>query len=390
VAAAHQAVSPKDLLREQTPQAVREPARENGSPRLPLRPVDARDAQLKTTITRGRGRHNATGNPGSGWVGGLVGALLLAQSGETVRLVVRPGSVEYYPHELSLKSRSGTFSARVSVASTLTQPADVLWITVKATDLLPALEGVSSSAEVGVVIPLLNGIDHIAILCERFGYNKVVPATVAVETERVAPGQIVWRSPFARLSVSSAGRKILSTTVEKLAASGFECRFIDDENTLMWSKLIFLVPFALTVAPQPRVLPSDKSFLTRRTVSNSESWFSRLAPSPWQAARTFMRMKSWICSKRYPPRCAVLCRRMSSKAIYRSLTPSLDQSCAAENISGSRFQQRSDLCSKSNGWNGRRLPRSNPRSLAGRKLPHPWESLENLGYGSRMSKTSRA
>jgi 2-dehydropantoate 2-reductase len=182
---------------------------------------------------------------GPGGVGGLVGALL-AQAGETVRLIVRPGSVEYYPHELSLKNRSGTFSAPVSVASTLTQPTDVLWITVKATDLLLALESISSSAEVRVVVPLLNGIDHIAILRERFGYNKVVPATIAVEAERVAPGQIVWRSPFARLSVSSAGRKILSTTVEKLAASGFECRFIDDENTLMWSKLVFLAPFALS------------------------------------------------------------------------------------------------------------------------------------------------
>jgi 2-dehydropantoate 2-reductase len=182
---------------------------------------------------------------GPGGVGGLVGALL-AQSGETVRLIVRPGSVEYYPHELSLKSRSGTLSAPVLVASTLTQRTDVLWITVKATDLLLALESISSSVEVGVVVPLLNGIDHIAILRERFGYNKVVPATVAVETERVAPGQIVWRSPFARLNVSSAGRQILSTTVEKLAASGFECGFIDDENTLMWRKLVFLAPFALT------------------------------------------------------------------------------------------------------------------------------------------------
>jgi 2-dehydropantoate 2-reductase len=182
---------------------------------------------------------------GPGGVGGLVGALL-AHSGEAVRLVVRPSSVEYYPHELSLKSRLGAFSVPVSVASTLTQSADVLWITVKAMDLLPALESVSSSAEIGVVVPLLNGIDHIAILRERFGYNKVVPATIAIETEKIAPGRIVWRSPFARLSMSSVGRRILATTVEKLAALGFECRFIDDENTLMWSKLVFLAPFALS------------------------------------------------------------------------------------------------------------------------------------------------
>jgi 2-dehydropantoate 2-reductase len=27
---------------------------------------------------------------------------------------------------------------------------------------------------------------------------------------------------------------------------GFECRFIDDEPTLMWGKIVFLAPFALT------------------------------------------------------------------------------------------------------------------------------------------------
>lgn len=182
---------------------------------------------------------------GAGGVGGLMGAIL-GYSDEAVRLIIRPGSVESYPHELSLKSKSGTFSAPVSVASTLNQPVDVLWITVKATDLLRALESISSSSEIGAVVPLLNGVDHIALLRQRFGNDKVVPATIAVETERIAPGQIVWHSPFARLSVSSVGRKILTATVEKLAALGFECRFIDDETTLMWSKLVFLAPFALS------------------------------------------------------------------------------------------------------------------------------------------------
>jgi len=38
----------------------------------------------------------------------------------------------------------------------------------------------------------------------------------------------------------------LATTVEKLAHFGFECSFIDDENTLMWRKLVFLAPLALS------------------------------------------------------------------------------------------------------------------------------------------------
>ena len=190
---------------------------------------------------------------GAGGVGGLVGAVL-ARAGETVILVIRPDAVERYPRELLLSTRaSGTFSVPVSVTSKLSEPVDVLWITTKATDLRTALESIRDTTEIGAVVPLLNGVDHVALLRDRFSRDKVVPATIAVETERIAPGQIVWRSPFARLNLSSTGRKLLAKTVEKLAPSGFECRFIDDEDTLMWSKLVFLAPFALstTVANAP-------------------------------------------------------------------------------------------------------------------------------------------
>jgi 2-dehydropantoate 2-reductase len=38
----------------------------------------------------------------------------------------------------------------------------------------------------------------------------------------------------------------LSATLEALEKFGFECRFVDDEITLMWSKLVFLAAFALS------------------------------------------------------------------------------------------------------------------------------------------------
>jgi 2-dehydropantoate 2-reductase len=93
---------------------------------------------------------------------------------------------------------------------------------------------------------LLNSIDHIPYLRSKYGVDRIIPATIAVESERVAPGHFIHRSPFARLNVSSAGRQILEGTLDQLQKIGFECRFIDDEPTLMWGKLVFLAPFALT------------------------------------------------------------------------------------------------------------------------------------------------
>ncbi len=181
---------------------------------------------------------------GAGGVGGLIGACL-AHAGDSVTLVVRREAVAQYPRQLRLESAFGNFTVDVSVAAEV-PPVDALWITVKATQLEPALGALKNPDAVRAIVPLLNGIDHIALLRARYGSGRVIPATIAVETERASPGHIVHRSPFARLNVLSAGRGLLGSTVDQLQKIGFACRFIDDEPTLMWSKLVFLAPFALT------------------------------------------------------------------------------------------------------------------------------------------------
>ena len=180
---------------------------------------------------------------GAGGVGGLIGACL-AHAGDSITLVVRQETLPDYPRQLHLDSPFGNFAVDVSVVSEV--PAvDVLWITVKATQLEPALAALKNPEAVRAIMPLLNGIDHVALLRGRYGASRVIPATIAVETERVSPAHIVHRSPFARLNVSSAGRALLDGTIAKLRQIGFACHFVEDEPTLMWGKLVFLAPFAL-------------------------------------------------------------------------------------------------------------------------------------------------
>ncbi len=181
---------------------------------------------------------------GAGGVGGLIGACL-AHAGDSVTLVVRREALAQYPRQLRLESAFGNFTVDVSVAAEV--PAvDVLWVTVKATQLDSALAALTNPDAVRGIVPLLNGIDHVALLRSRYGAGRVIPATFAGETERVSAGHIVHRSPFARLQALSAGRDLLGGTLDQLQRIGFECRFIDDEPTLMWGKLVFLAPFALT------------------------------------------------------------------------------------------------------------------------------------------------
>jgi ketopantoate reductase len=59
---------------------------------------------------------------GAGGVGVLVAAVL-ARTGATVNLIIRPEAVEHDPREIVLSSRAaGTFSVAVSVTSKLFQP----------------------------------------------------------------------------------------------------------------------------------------------------------------------------------------------------------------------------------------------------------------------------
>jgi len=180
---------------------------------------------------------------GAGGVGGLIGACL-ARAGGAVTMVARHEAVENHPCQLRVESAFGNFTVDVAVAGEV--PAvDVLWITVKATQLDSALTALRNPDAVRAIVPLLNGIDHISLLRHKYGAERVIPATIAVETERVSPGHIVHRSPFARLNVLSTGRDLLGGTLDQFHQMGFACRFIDDEPTLMWGKLVFLAPFAL-------------------------------------------------------------------------------------------------------------------------------------------------
>jgi 2-dehydropantoate 2-reductase len=183
---------------------------------------------------------------GPGGVGGFIGACL-AKNGAPVTMVVRPEALERYPRQLQLESAFGNFTVDVDKSAQV-PPVDVLWITVKATQLDAALQSIPSANTADAIVPLLNGTDHVPLLRSRYGAERILPATIAVETERVAPGHIVHRSPFARLHVTTQARDLLGATIGHFQQMGYICQWIDNEATLLWSKLALLAPLALTTS----------------------------------------------------------------------------------------------------------------------------------------------
>jgi len=176
---------------------------------------------------------------GAGGIGGLLAAAL-AREGADVVLLLRPDSLERYAGRLSVQSAVlGDFEADVPAAALLDRDVDALWVTTKATQLDASLT-LAPPERVGaaVVIPLLNGVDHLALLRTR--YRNVVAAAIRVESERLSPTQIRQSSPFLRMELAGA-----ESIADEVRAAGIDCSLRADELSLLWDKLAFLAPLAL-------------------------------------------------------------------------------------------------------------------------------------------------
>jgi 2-dehydropantoate 2-reductase len=202
---------------------------------------------------------------GAGAIGGLVGTAL-ASLGEDVTVVVRPENLASYPKSLTLERPKGSIEGPAKAAAALTEPVDVLWIATKSHQLQTALEAVHSSP--ACAVPLLNGVDHVEILRARFGRDRVASATIAVEAEKIGPGRFLQRSPFARLNMAASGEPLLGGIARRLGDLGFTWQFFQNEQTLLWSKLCFLAPFALV---------TSASGMNQGEILANAEWKQRLA-----------------------------------------------------------------------------------------------------------------
>lgn len=193
---------------------------------------------------------------GPGGVGGLVAAAL-ARAGEQVVVVARETTAERIAaHGIGVESaRLGSFNARPDAISILREPPSVLLVTTKATMLASALERIQVQPE--ITVPLLNGLEHMQLLRDRFGAERVAAGVIRVESDAPEPGRVVQTSPFLRVDLASDQpdlRPSLQPLADKLEHAGIPVQLDSSEAHVLWSKLVRLVALACTTSASDRTI----------------------------------------------------------------------------------------------------------------------------------------
>ena len=199
---------------------------------------------------------------GPGGVGGLLaGALDHAGSADVVVVAREQTAAVISAQGLRVSSVSlGEFVTRPRVLERLEEPVDALIVATKASGLEPALERIA--VEPALVLPLLNGLDHLAVLRERFNRGLVLAGSIRVEADRPAPGVIVHTSPFLLVQMASSNRRAapgMQELAQALSDAGVRARVLESEAQVMWSKLVRLNALACTTSAYDKLLGEIRS-----------------------------------------------------------------------------------------------------------------------------------
>jgi len=119
----------------------------------------------------------------------------------------------------------------------------------------------------GVVLPLLNGLDHMAVLRRRFPPSAVLAGSIRVEADRPEPGVVVHTSPFLLVSMATAyvqAEAAMDRLGETIEAAGVQVRDQKpvapaSEAQVLWSKLVRLCALACTTSAYDKLLGEIRS-----------------------------------------------------------------------------------------------------------------------------------
>ena len=114
---------------------------------------------------------------GAGALGGYYGGLL-QKGGADVTFLVRPPKADQLRNDgIRIKLEDSYYNApvKITTSNTIDEEFDVIFLTCKAYDLEASIKSITPAVgNRSAVLPILNGVNHIDILIEHFGTDRVL------------------------------------------------------------------------------------------------------------------------------------------------------------------------------------------------------------------------
>jgi 2-dehydropantoate 2-reductase len=183
---------------------------------------------------------------GAGGVGGYFGGRL-AQAGADVTFLVRPARRDQIERAgLRIESPLGnvTLPVKTVTAGDLGSAFDLVLLTCKAYDLDSSMEAIAPAMRgSAVVVPLLNGLSHLERLDLRFGSDRVMGGSCAIEVTLRPDGVVQHSGTLQRIVFGERDRARTPRAqafADVLGTSALQWEWADDVLLRMWEKLVML------------------------------------------------------------------------------------------------------------------------------------------------------
>ncbi len=187
---------------------------------------------------------------GAGAIGGYYGGRLV-EGGADVTFLVRPRRARQLA-ERGLVVRSGLGDierpVKTLLAENVREPFDLVLLSCKAYDLDDAMEAIAPAlGPQSAVLPLLNGINHMAALAGRFGAARVLGGACGIGAVLDPSGEVrhVGNVEWLTFGEVSRDRSARCDAIAKIfGATKINASLSDNIMQAMWDKFIMLASLA--------------------------------------------------------------------------------------------------------------------------------------------------
>jgi 2-dehydropantoate 2-reductase len=186
---------------------------------------------------------------GAGGVGGYFGAHLLRSGADVTFLVRERRKALIEANGLQIETPRGVFSVhpKLVCANEVKPEYDLIILAPKSYDLDDALRSLDGASGRGVVLPFLNGMDHLDALDQRFGRAAVMGGVAHIAATITESGAIRQLNDIHSLTVGPRHpdhAELARAFVALCQAAEFDGIYAEEIEQVLWDKWVFLATLA--------------------------------------------------------------------------------------------------------------------------------------------------